>query len=340
MPPLYVIEQGAVLARQGERLVVRREGQVLLSVPAFKVEAVALFGHVQVTTQALELLASRGVDVGFFTMQGRLKGRFVATISRNVVLRVRQFERARDDAFARRLATRLVWAKIGNARRVVMRFARNHPEAPLGDAVERLRAFQEQALEAPGIETVRGIEGAASATYFRAFGHMVRRSFTFEGRQRRPPRDPVNALLSLGYTLLMNEVLGRLSVHGFDPYLGFYHTLRYGRPSLALDMMEELRHPVVDRLVLRVVNHQMLKPADFTVREEDGAVRLTPPALKRFLNAYEAAMRRPLTWRRNRPADMPADRHVTFRDVIDLQVRRLAHAVQSGTGYQPFEWEG
>ncbi len=338
MPPLYVVEQGAVLAREGERLVVRREKRVLLSVPAFKVEAVLLFGAVQVTTQALELLANQGVDVGFFTLKGRLKGRFVSAVSRNVVLRVRQFERTRDEGFARRLAARIVWAKIGNARRVVQRFARNHPEVSLKDASQQLESLQAQALEAGDMNALRGVEGTAAAVYFRAFGQMVRRPFAFQGRRRRPPRDPVNALLSLGYTLLTNEMVGRLSVHGFDPYLGFYHTLRYGRPSLALDMVEEFRHPVVDRLVLSLVNRRVLKPENFTV-EEDGSVRLEPSALKRFLSAYEAALRRPVGWRR-RPADLSPDREVSVREVLDAQVRRLAHAVQSGGSYQPFEWEG
>jgi len=334
MPPLYLVEQGAVVQRDGERIVVRKD-EVLLSVPVFKVENVLIFGHVQLTTQAIGLLLGHGVEVSFFTMTGRLKGRLISAVSKNVLLRVHQFSRAQEESFCLNVAKRMIRAKIHNARILLIRFARNHRETPLERAIDQLGEILQEIQHVSTLNALRGKEGVAAAIYFRALGHMIRGDFAFKRRQKRPPRDPVNALLSLGYTLLTNEIMGRASAHGFDPYLGFYHTLRYGRPSLALDLVEEFRHTVIDRLVLRLVNRRVIQPDDFEVREKDGAVVLKTPMFKQFLAAYEEHMRRPRALRR-RPKDLPEGRPITYRDLVDLQVRRLARTVQTEAPYQPF----
>lgn len=335
MPPLYLVEQGAVVQRDGQRIVVQKENRRLLSVPVFKVENVLIFGHVQITTQAIGLLLGHGIEVSFFTMSGRLKGRLVSTISKNVLLRVHQFSRAREEGFCLDVARRIIKAKIHNARLILIRFARNHPEVSLTQTIEQLGDIMREIEGTPSLSALRGKEGIAAAIYFQALGNLIRGGFTFVRRQKRPPRDPINALLSLGYTLLTNETIGRVSAHGFDPYLGFYHTLRYGRPSLALDLVEEFRHIVVDRLVLSLVNRRMIRPDEFEIRTNDGAMILKPQAFKQFLAAYEEYMRRPLSFRR-RPTDLPAGRPITYRDLIDLQVRRLARTVQTGQPYVPF----
>ncbi len=328
MPMLILVEQGTVLGREGERLVVRKGGEVLLSVPVFKVEGVWVFGGVQLTTQAMGLLLAHGVETCFFTMEGRLKGRLTPILSRNAILRLRQFERYRDERFRRDLAAQVVAAKLTNARRLLMRHARSHPspkwEAPL-KALERSIA---QARGAPDLAALRGIEGRGTAVYFEAFREMVRGELRFEGRSRRPPRDPANALLSLGYALLTGELIGKVAACGLDPYLGFYHEIRHGRPALALDLAEEFRHALVDRLVLGLVNRRSFGPEDFFTREEDHGVWLRPEALRRYLAAYEAFMRRPV-----------GGTGGTIRGLLDEQARRLARAILTGGPYSPFEMQ-
>lgn len=338
MPPLYLVEQGAVLAREGECLVVRKEGRILLRVPAFKVEAVFVFGHVQLTTPAIELLLRQGIEVGFFTLSGRLKGRLVGLASKNVFLRLSQFRRAEEAAFRLDFARRVVAAKIHNARRVLVRQAREHPTRADSEAVARLGELGEAAEGASDERTLRGIEGTAAAVYFRAMGRLLPPAFAFPGRRKRPPPDPINALLSLGYALLTHEAIGRLTAHGFDPYIGFYHGVRYGRAGLALDLVEEFRHPVVDRLVWGMVNRRMVGPEDFLPAEGEEGVRLAPAALRRFLAAYEAYLRRPV-FRRRPPPEASVGQDLSFRDLLDLQVRRLAHAVHEGKPYIPFRLE-
>jgi CRISPR-associated protein Cas1 len=334
MPPLYLVEQGAVLRKEGERFVVTKDNQILLTVPAFKVDAVLIFGHVQLTTQAISALLNNGIDVSFLSLRGRLKGKLVPLEGKNVLLRVKQFERAHSEGFKAQIAQRIVSAKLRNARALLLRHARNHPEAALEGEIEELARLLRRLEGESGIERVRGLEGQGSAVYFRGFAKMLRAEFAFAGRRRRPPTDPVNGMLSLGYALLTHELMRLLAAHGFDPFLGFYHELRYGRTSLALDLAEEFRQPVVDAFVLRLVNKRVLRSDDFTRRPRDGAVVLKPEALKRYLAAYEGRMQRPVHVR--------GESKVTWRDLFRRQVRRMVQVVREGDGtdYDPLTVEG
>jgi len=327
MPMLYLVEQGAVLSHDGERLVVRKGSEVLLQVPIFRVEGVWIFGGVQVTASAIGQLLAHGIETSFFTLEGRLKGRLVPIVSPNVVLRLRQFERYREEGFRLALARQIVAAKLTNARRLLQRHARDHPDPGWEGPLRALESCIAGARAATEMAALRGMEGRGTAAYFEAFRRMTRGELAFEGRSRRPPRDPVNAMLSLGYALLTSEIIGRIAAHGLDPYLGFYHEVRQGRPALALDLVEEFRHGVVDRLILGLVNRRSFGPEDFIRREEDGAIRLRPEALRRYLAAYEAFMRRPL------------GAHPSVRSAIDEQIRRLARAIMEGIPYSPLELE-
>lgn len=339
MPPLYLVEQGAVLRKEGQRLLVTKEGETLLTVPAFKVDALMVFGGVQLTTQAMAFLLEKGIDTSFFTIHGRLKGKLAPMESKNIILRVKQFERARQSTFRLQVARRIVQAKLMNARGLLLRYARNHPEADLGAAIDRLAALARQVEGTMGLGKVRGLEGHGAAVYFHAFTQMLRSELGFDGRSRRPPTDPVNGMLSLGYTLVTHELTGLVSAHGFDPYLGFYHDLRYGRASLALDLVEEFRQPVVDNFVLRLANKRVMRAEDFTRRPEDGAVTLKPKAFKRFLAAYEQRMQRSVHIRTHVP-DYDRDRKITWRDLFRYQVQKLAQAVKEDQEYQPLLIEG
>jgi CRISPR-associated protein Cas1 len=324
MLPLYVVEQGATLHKEGERLVVRKEEQVLLSLPVFKVDAVLLFGNVQITTQAVAALLANGVEVSFLSLRGKLKGRLLPAESRNIYLRLLQFQRHHDPAFRLSLSKSLVRSKIHSARSLVNRHLRNHPDADIRTQLSTLENLLARADEAGTLETLRGIEGYASAVYFSAFGRMVRGGLTFAGRTRRPPGDPVNAMLSMGYTLVGQELFGLTAARGFDPYLGFYHDIRYGRPSLALDLLEEFRVPLVDRLILALVNRRVFQPEDFEERD-DGGVLLAPDALRRFVAAYEHRVR----------SAGPDEGAIPWREVFRAQVDLLVKAVRGEQEYTP-----
>lgn len=339
MPALYLTEQGSSLRLDGQRFVVEKDGEVLLSVPAVHVERVIVLGNVQLTTLAIGFLLEQGIDVSFLTLTGRLKGRLVAVESKNVLLRVAQHQRARDEAFCLSLAKCIVRGKIRNQRSVVMRYARNHPDAVLDQAAEELGRMMEQVDEQGSVSALMGVEGRASAVYFRVFGRMLQPEFPFTQRTRRPPRDPVNALLSFGYTLAGNELLAVTSAVGFDPYVGFLHGISYGRPSLPLDLLEEFRAPLVDRLTMAVINLNILEPEDFEERAGgDGqdatagaGVRLKPDGLKRYLREYEKAL--------NTPFRHPVTgEQTTFRRLFLLQAQALAKVVKEGGRYEPY-WQ-
>lgn len=329
MAPLYVVEQGAVVQKEGERVVVRKDGRLLLSVPVFKLDSVVVFGGVQLTSQAMALLLAHGVEVAFMSTDGRLKGRLMPAESRNVPLRLQQYERYHDSAFRLRLARAVVRGKLHNCRAVVLRHSRNHPEADLAGPLRALEDAVAQVDHAPDLDSLRGLEGRGAAAYFTAFARMVRGELTFSGRSRRPPGDPVNALLSLGYSLLTHELFGAVAARGLDPYLGFYHDVRYGRPALALDLVEEFRAPLVDRLVLALVNRRVCGPDDFE-EGEDGGYRLTKEAFRRFLAAYEERLGGPT----------PQGTEGGWRAVFREQVGRLVRAVRWGEAYEAVRAEG
>ncbi len=329
MAALYVVEQGAVVQKEGERVAVRKEGRALLSVPVFKLDSVVVFGGVQISTQAVALLLANGIEVAFMSTDGRLKGRLMPAESRNVPLRLQQYERYRDSHFRLKLARSVVRGKLHNARALVLRYFRNHPEAPLGEPLRLLEDCLAQVDTVSDLESLRGVEGRGSAVYFTAFARMVTGELTFSGRSRRPPGDPVNALLSLGYSLLTQELFGAVAARGLDPYLGFYHEVRYGRPALALDMVEEFRPPVVDRMVLALVNRRVFRPEDFEEGEE-GGVYLTKDGLRRFLAAYEERLAGPV----------PQGFSGGWRSVFREQVGRMVRAVRWGEPYEAVRFEG
>lgn len=289
MPTLYLTEQGAVVRKEQNRLLVESGGKVVSEIHEFKIDRVVIFGHVQLTTQVVSYLLNRGIDTAFLSIQGQLKGRLASLASKNVLLRLRQYEMARNSEFALKIARAIVEGKIANCIELLDRYQRNHQDCDHKDELASLGCLREEVERKQTMESLRGVERRAAAIYFQAFGRMLRGQLQFTKRTRRPPTDPINAMLSFGYVLLYNEAIAALVSIGFDPYLGFYHGISYGRCSLALDLIEEFRHLTVDRLVSRIANLKILGPADFT-EGEGGGVYLSPEARKRFLSEYETMM--------------------------------------------------
>lgn len=325
MPVLYLTEQGSVLRQAGERVVVEKEGEKLLDIPLFKVDAILIYGMVQVTTQALSMLLEAGVELAFLTVEGKLKGQLTPPKAKNVVLRMGQYRRANEPEFALRTARSIVRGKIENGLMALRRFRYNHPEIDMADCEARLQEALTALERKTTPPTVLGVEGIAAVAYFDGLARMCLGELKFRGRNRRPPQDPINALLSLGYVMVGNELASLLDGMGFDPYLGFLHGIDYGRQSLALDLLEEFRCPVVDRFTLYLANRNMLRVDDFEGR--DGGVYLKKEGLKRYFAEYEKWIN---------AKDQPRK---SFRDIFKAQAGSMARAITEGVEYTPYKLE-
>ena len=290
-----------------------------------------LFGNIQLTTQTINLLLQEGIDVSFLTLNGKLRGRLVASESKNVILRLAQYERYLDDEFQLTQARAIVKGKISNARAMILRHLRNHPELNFSKEIELIEQTLRKLDRNQTVNSLVGAEGIATAAYFRCFGQMFRKELIFTERSRRPPKDPVNAILSLGYTMITNEILGLVIAHGLDPYIGFLHGIVYGRPSLALDLVEEFRQPIIDRLTLHLFNHKVLTTEDFQKVKQNG-VYLTNDGLKKYFQFYEKRLKAPL---KHKESDSTAN----MRSIMKQQVHRMAKSIQNREMYNPFSME-
>jgi CRISPR-associated protein Cas1 len=319
---IYVTHPGARVHRADGLVAVSVERAVVGRWPVEELDRVLLFGNAQITTQVLALLFKHGVHVAFFSSSGRYRGQLVSPESGNVFLRLAQHARYADPVFRLALARDLVATKIRAARALVRRYARNHADADevMSETAGQLSRALVQVDTVPDGDALLGVEGAAAAQYFRSFDRMVRAPFRFERRSKHPAHNAVNALLNLGYTMLAGEVASRLEALGFDPRIGYYHGVRYGRSSLALDLVEAHRVDVVDRLTLAIMNRRMLAPEDFEEKGSELGTRLAPAALRRYLALYEGAMR---------------EGEPSPRARIEEQANALRRAVMSGAPPAP-----
>lgn len=340
MPPLYIVEQGAKLSRESERLLVTRDDEVLARVPLIKVNQVLIFGAVQVTTQTLRLCLEAGIEVVYLDQHGRYWGRMVGPETKTGERRRQQYQRASDPAYTLALAQCFVAGKIRNMRTILQRRNRERQDAQVTEAIDRLGEAVERAGRTMNLNSLRGVEGSAAALYFGVFKKLFDHDWTFEGRVRRPPTDPINVLLSFGYILLQHNVWSAVHAVGLDPYIGFLHEPAHGRPSLALDIMEEYRPVVVDSLVMKVCNQPLLTPQHFQkTNDPERPILLDETGRKCFVREFEARLETVGAY--SRPAmlmdgEYPEEK-VTCRRSIELQVRHLAACLSAGvTDYQPY----
>jgi len=325
---LYLTEQGAKLVRTQTRLIVEKDGKLLLQLPIIKIDRVLIFGRVAITIPVFELLLKESIPVSFLSQEGRLKGFLEPVPSKNILLRIRQYERAKDEQFRTEMAKAIVSGKIRNQKRLLQRFAHNHPELDFTTEIAEIDDSFHSLYKKSSLFSILGVEGICTAIYFQGFSKLFQGKICFTERSRRPPKDPINSLLSLGYTLLTNEYFSLTTAIGFDPYLGFYHGISYGRPSLALDLVEELRHPVIDMLTLDLINRQMLKPEDFTGNEDEGFF-LTAEGRRVFFTQYERRMTSEFLHPKNKTK-------TNIRKIMREQVYLMMRAVESKKPYEPF----
>jgi len=327
MPPLYITQQGARLRIQERRLVVEQKGEKLLNVPLGHVSSIILFGNIGLTTPAIGQLLENNLEVVFLSADGDYKGRLTAGVTPHVLVRRAQYRCQDDPAFALTFSKGIVQAKLSHQRALLRRNARASDHPQIQDCLEQIRQAIEQTPARTERSSLRGLEGAATASYFRGLRYLLGPEWKFEKRIRRPPTDPVNVLLSLGYTLLSQMAAGAVQAVGLDPYAGFFHEPVYNRPSLALDLVEEFR-PVVDGVVLWSLNGGQLSPQDFTPGPPERPVLLGEHGRKRFLAAFEQRMETRYT--------LPeSGEKRTLRQCLIEQARQIARRVQTNqAGYQ------
>ena len=290
---LYITTQGAYLAREGETVLVRVDGETKLRVPIHTLGSVVCFGQVSCSPPLMGLCAERNVAISFLSERGRFWARVEGPVSGNVLLRREQYRRADNMETSAEIARAVVVAKIANSRTVLLRAARERPEddgAPyLAEAAIYLSRLIKDLEATTPLDVVRGCEGDAAKTYFSVFDHLItaqKEDFFFHERSRRPPLDNMNAILSFLYTILAHDVASALETVGLDPAVGYLHRDRPGRPGLALDLMEEFRSYLADRLALSLVNRQQIKGSGFR-RTETGAVLMDDATRKEVLVAYQ-----------------------------------------------------
>ncbi|WHZ15037.1 MAG: CRISPR-associated RecB family exonuclease Cas4 / CRISPR-associated protein Cas1 [Nitrospira sp.] len=313
--PLYVQTPGAKLGKDGECLKVKDHDEVIGEARLVETSQVVLYGAIQVSTQVTQELCKRGIPLVYCSSGGWFYGMTTGLLHKHVELRRRQYAAAADRERCLLLARRFVQAKIANCRTLLRR---NHRAAP-DTVIQELKCDQIQAGVAESLESLLGTEGTAARRYFSEFAGMLKEAepgarFDFDGRNRRPPRDPVNAMLSLLYSMLAREWTVTLQSVGLDPYLGFYHQPRYGRPALALDMMEEFRPLIADSAVLTAINNGEIRTSDWI--ERMGSVTLTPDGRCRLIETYERRMGQEIT----HPV---FGYQISYRRVLEVQARLL-----------------
>lgn len=289
---LYITKQESYLHKDRETIVIKQGKIKLAQFPALSIGNILCFGQVSVSPFLMGYCGEQNIGIAFYTEYGRFLARVQGKQSGNVLLRRTQYRWADDPSACLYIAKLIIAAKIANSRAVLLRERRNHGDNPkLTLAIDKLAASQRGVKSAQSIDQLMGVEGDAASGYFNVFNELLRQNgFDFHTRNRRPPTDYVNALLSFVYTLISHECSSALQGVGLDPYVGFLHTDRPGRLSLALDMLEEFRAAWADRFVFTLVNRQQVKAKDF-VTEASGAVRLTDAARKTLLVAWQERKR-------------------------------------------------
>jgi CRISPR-associated protein Cas1 len=353
MTTLYVTEPYSVIKKDGDCLLVQippdealqREARKV-RVPLIKVDQVVIMGSCSLTPQALDSLLQQRSEIVYLSAHGQFLGRFVPAESRNSLLRLSQFRAHENPQRGLELAKGFVLGKLNNARTLLMRANRKMGDEEIARTAKSMGEIMDQVRALQGEDTppadpskpqkgtvwgkLQGLEGSGTAGYFAFYGKLLRGdgALTFEARNRRPPRDPVNAMLSFGYTLLLSRCTAALQTVGLDPYIGFLHSSQYSKPALALDLMEEFRPVIVDSVVLTVVNNRMISAEDF--ENEMGSVRLTKKARRDFLTKFEERM--------STEVEHPVFKYkASYRRCLELQARLLSKAISGElAGYPPF----
>jgi len=347
MDSLYIIEPGSYLRKDGGALKVMQGKTVLDYVPADGLKRLMIVGYASLTGAVLDFLIANRVETVFITPTGRFRARLGIDEHRHVALRKAQYLNLSSSSFSLNASKSIVRGKIENMYAFLRLRSVQYQDKDLKITALKLKSMSRHTEKVEKMDVLRGLEGAATRVYFSVFPVLLRNpDFFFKGRNRRPPLDPVNAMLSFVYTLITNEVLSAIKTAGLDPYMGAFHEIRYGRPSLACDLMEEYRPFIGDRLVLGLINKKAVRPDDFIIRpdapktfsdEKDmknkRPVEMKPGTLKIFIAAYEEMMNRSIFY-------PPLEKKLGLRWLVQNQVRQFGKALEdTKKGYEAFLWK-
>lgn len=346
MERFYVLESNTQLRKSGQHLLLMKGSEKLAEIPLEGLQQLTLLGYASLTGAVLDTLIRHRVETVLLSPQGRFRGRLLVDEHKHVQRRQAQYVRLSDKAFALHTARAVVKGKLQNTARFLAMRGAQHKDQDLVDTAARLKAYIHMAAEAKSLDSLRGIEGQGARLYFKVFHRLIKAAdFTFTGRSRRPPLDPMNALLSFMYTLLTLEVLTAIKIVGLDPYLGALHDIEYGRPSLACDLVEEWRPFMADRFVLSLVNKQIVRADDFihrsvphtdAVDEEDlkgkRPVEMKPKISRAFIQAYEK-------WMTSQKVSPEKGYTTDYRGMIRYQAQLFCkYLLGEKDVYQPFLW--
>jgi CRISP-associated protein Cas1 len=329
MATIYLTEQGTSLYKSHLRFIVQVSSTEKLEIPIREVERILVFGNIQLTTQAINACLEAEIMVLFLSPNGQYRGHLWSCHGTNLTNELTQFERRNESDFQLNVCRAIVFGKLSNSKQLLLRLNRKRKVAEVAQAIAGITSDIQALAGVDDVDRLRGYEGIGAARYFPAFGQLIANSnFQFAHRFRQPPTDPVNSLLSFGYTLLFNNVLSLIIAEGLSPYLGNFHYGEHKKPYLAFDLMEEFRSPIVDSLVLRAINNSCFKPNDFE-KSSDGGVYLNGAARRTFLKQFETQMNTEVS-------HLDLQSPVSYRQAIQLQIRRYKRTLLSLSPYEPF----
>ncbi|MBF0227856.1 MAG: CRISPR-associated endonuclease Cas1 [Desulfobacterales bacterium] len=346
MSVLYISDQGAFLRKEGDRLVVQKAREIIQSVHYFKIDQIVLMGNISISPAMISFLLDQGIDTVFMSIYGRYRGRLISQFGKNIDLRVAQFRKMENSAVKLAIAKKYVKGKLENFRILLRKYNKKIQSEEIVSALNMIRAMLRQVDNADTIQQLTGMEGKGSAAYFGVFGKLIKaENIVFNGRNRRPPKDAVNVLLSLGYTLLRNAIQTQINIVGLDPFLACLHSVEYGRASLADDLMEEFRPVIVDPLVLILLNKKIIRYTDFYKPDEQEPaafdfaeeypdkngypIILTHTGMKKFITHFSSYINQTVLY-------LPQGKMLTYKNIFLEQVRLLARQLKDEDEYTPY----
>ncbi|RKZ29524.1 CRISPR-associated endonuclease Cas1 [bacterium] len=320
MPNLYVITQGAKLKLKGSSVIIEKDDEIIQELELIHIDNIIVYGNIQFSTQLVKRLVRYGKSLTLLYYNGSLAGRFVPAYSKDVQSRIMQIEMHNDQCKKLYFARKIVHQKIENCIGLTQRYETYHPDRNLNDYQNELQEYSNRVQKCDNENELLGLEGSAARVYFSAFDSMLVDEWKFTGRTKHPPQDPINSILSFGYTILANEIGALAEASGLDPFVGFYHTTEYGRQSLAQDILEIFRAPIVDRVALRLFNLNRLQESHFM--ETEKGIRFRRDAIQIFIREYEKVLQ-------SEVEDELTSQKVSYRRILQLQIERLKNYIKN-----------
>ena len=330
MATIYLTRQGTSLFKENLRFIIHVPKKEKLEIPVREVERILLFGNINLSTPAIAACLESRINVLFLSPSGRYKGHIWSKEASNLNVELRQHQYHNNPDFQLNTSKAIVRGKLLNSKQLLLRLNRQHKILAVQKTISGINCDLQAIESISNLDSLRGYEGVSAARYFPAFGHLIiNHNFQFSQRHRRPPTDPVNALLSFGYTLLFNNVLALIISEGLSPYFGNFHYGERKKPYLAFDLMEEFRSPIVDSLVISLINKSILKVEDFEQISKTPGICLTNKSRKKFLEHFESRMNEKIT-------HSIIGTQISYREVIQLQIRLYKRSLLSDRSYESF----